>query len=388
MTESDTMNTLSKLDVATAAQWRAAGISQARLTTLIRRGQLVRLRHGVYATGTILAETETDPGRRHALQVAAATTGAQTPAGAASHHSAALIHGLDLLRKPPNGTVTVTVPPGARSGRHRPGDTIRHEAGLPAEHVISRFGVLVTTAARTVVDLARAGTLMEAVVVADSALRRNMTTKAELRQVLEYCERWPGLSQARRVIDLASMLAESVLESCARVVFHEHGLPRPALQVTVGGGEFRGRADFCWTEYRTIAEAEGPPRRRGHAEAAAEVRWDRLLRAAGYEVVHFTWRELSGDPARVVARVRYAFARGAAPARRVMERLRQAGNPWQMNGRYHWVTALRLPKGRTRRVPCRIPRWRSAACHALAPGTSIAPSRMRARDAVCRAARR
>lgn len=308
MTESNVLNTLSKLDVATAAQWRAAGISQARLTTLIRTGQLVRLRHGIYATRTILAQTQAEPGRRHALEVAAVTT-ARTPQGVASHHSAAMIHGLDLLRKPPNGTVTVTVPPGARTGRHRPGDTIRHEAGLPADHVAGRFGVPVTTAARTVVDLARAGTLMDAVVVADSALRRSLTTKTELRQVLEFCERWPGLAQARRAVDFASVLAESVLESCARVVFREHGLPGPALQVAIGS-EPGCRADFCWTEFRTIAQADGPLNCRGHAEAA-----DGLLRAAGYDVVRFTWPQLAGDPARVVARIRRSFARGTRPAR-------------------------------------------------------------------------
>lgn len=308
MTKRSLSDTLRDIHVGTAAQWRAAGISQSRLTTLIRAGQLVQLRHGVYATRAIVAETAADPRRRHALEVAAVTT-ARTRAGVASHHSAALIHGLDLLRKPPEGTVTLTVPRAARTGQHRSGGVVRHAADVPGEHVVSRFGIPVTTAARTVADLARTATFMEAVVVADSALRGRLATKAELRRVLGYCARWPGVEQARRVADFSHPLAESVLESCARVVFHAHGLPRPALQVNIGGREFIGRVDFCWMPHQTIAEADGLLKYQGRAEAIAELRRDRLLREAGFEVVHLTWREVFGEPDRVVARIREAFER-------------------------------------------------------------------------------
>jgi very-short-patch-repair endonuclease len=294
------------MDVGTVAQWRAAGISDARLAALVRTGQLVRLCHGVYATGKILAATETDPAGRHALEVAAVMA-ARPRGGVASHHSAAVIHGLNMLKRPPAGTVTLTVPPGARTGAHRSGGVVRHAADLPAEHVARRYAVLVTTAARTVVDLARAGTFMEGVVAADSALHRRVTTKGELRRVLERCGRWPGLAQARRVVDAANILAESVLESCARVVFLEHGLPEAELQVSIGGREFIGRVDFCWREHRTIAEADGLLTYKGPAEAVAGLRRDRVLHECGYEVVHFTWKELFRDPARLVARVRGAF---------------------------------------------------------------------------------
>jgi very-short-patch-repair endonuclease len=40
----------------------------------------------------------------------------------------------------------------------------------------------------------------------------------------------------------------------------------------------------------------------------AQFRRDRLLRDAGYKVVHFTWRELFDTPAAVVARIRKALA--------------------------------------------------------------------------------
>ena len=55
-------------------------------------------------------------------------------------------------------------------------------------------------------------------------------------------------------------------------------------------------------------------------EAIAALKRDRLLREAGYEVIHFTWQELLGDPARVADRIRTAFDRArrlaANPSRR------------------------------------------------------------------------
>ena len=54
------------------------------------------------------------------------------------------------------------------------------------------YGALVTTAGRTTIDLARILPFMDAVVVADAAIRTLKTRKAELSSVIAECERWPG----------------------------------------------------------------------------------------------------------------------------------------------------------------------------------------------------
>jgi very-short-patch-repair endonuclease len=46
--------------------------------------------------------------------------------------------------------------------------------------------------------------------------------------------------------------------------------------------------------------------------AGAQIRRDIRLREAGYKVVHFTWAEIFGEPARVAARIRGAFAAPSA----------------------------------------------------------------------------
>lgn len=299
------------MDIGTLATWQAAGLSKKRLYSLVSSGELVKIRHGVYAASGVLARAEAEPGLRHALDVAGAMA-TRMHRGVASHHSAARLRGLSLLSQPPEGTVTLTVPTVARAGQYRQvAGVICHAAELPEQHVTKLYGLSATRAARTVVDLARTSAFMDSVVVADSALHERHASKTELRRVLASCSRWPGTSRAREVVDFADGLAESVLESCARVFFHEQGLPPPELQVHITGRDrtMIARVDFFWRRYGVVAEADGLLKYDSGDKAIAERRRDRLLQEAGLEVVHFTWRELFSDPARVAGRIRHAFGR-------------------------------------------------------------------------------
>jgi hypothetical protein len=182
-----------------------------------------------------------------------------------------------------------------------------HNAALPDSHLTRSYGTTVTTAARTVIDLARALPFIEAVVVADSALRMRKTTKEELETVCDACGRWRGITQARSVVVFSNGLAESVLESCARVIFDAYGLQAPEIQVTLRRPDFVFRVDFCWEEHKTIAEADGLAKYAGSEDMLSQFRRDRLLRDAGYKIVHFTWRELFESPEVVIARIRKAL---------------------------------------------------------------------------------
>jgi predicted transcriptional regulator of viral defense system len=289
------------------ANWRSAGMSAKQMRSLLRSGEMVRMRRGVYATRTLVAWARDDPRRRHILGVFAVRA-TVAPGAVASHYSAALIHGLDVLKPAPPDLVTLTGPRSRRSNRPDSAGIVFHASALPARHVTECLGAPVTTVARTVVDLARTLPFMDAVVVADSALRLGQTTKEALFAAAEWCDRWPGVARARRAIAFADGRAESVLESCARVVIDECGIERPDLQVTIRGEGFVFRADFYWASYRTIAEADGMAKYENPQRARDQLRRDRLLRDAGYKVVHFTWRELFDTPATVVTRIRKAWA--------------------------------------------------------------------------------
>lgn len=277
------------------------------MRSLVRQGYLVRVRHGAFATRRAIAAAENDSRVAHALQVAAVRASVGENA-IGSHHSAALIHGLDLLKKPSANTVTLTCRPTERKRSRACACVHFFSAELPGEHVTRACGTTVTTPARTVIDLARTLPFIESVVVADSALHARKTTKDELADVCDACARWPGMAQARRVVAFSDERAESVLESCARVTFDAFGLESPDIQVTIRGPGFVFRADFCWEKQKTIAEADGLAKYTSREEMLAQFRRDRLLRDAGYKVVHFTWRELFDTPATVFARICRALA--------------------------------------------------------------------------------
>jgi very-short-patch-repair endonuclease len=116
------------------------------------------------------------------------------------------------------------------------------------------------------------------------------------------------VKQARRVVAFADERAGSVLESAARVVFDEFGIDPPDLQVTIHLPRDAFLVDFYWPEHRVVVEADGLAKYTADTDLAAQFRRDRLLRDAGYKVVHFTWRELTKTPELVITRIRQAFS--------------------------------------------------------------------------------
>lgn len=292
----------------TTAGLLEAGVSPGRIRQLVRRGVLSPVGRGTYVRASIAANL----GQRgqHVLGLASVLAAAY-PGVVGSHESAAIVHKLDRIGPWPAET-TVTHPPGAGRGSGRPGVRV-HVAALPESHVTVRGGIRVTSVGRTVVDLARTSSFRAGVVAADSALRGALTTKDDLRTVLADCGRWPGLAQARLVVDFSDGLSESALESISRVAFREQGIPEPELQAWVGGDDegVVGRADFLWRRYATIGEADGAVKYADPERAIQQLRRDARLREAGFEVVHFTWQEIVQAPGQVAASLRAAFRRGA-----------------------------------------------------------------------------
>ncbi len=279
---------------------------------MAKRGLLIPFGRGVYARSDFASKYLALDDGEHLLR-ALASLAVSGPGAVVSHRSAAQLYHIDLLGRP-GPQVTLTRPP-ARGSHSRKGIHL-HLADFRANTSRHRPASPLTTAARTVVDLAREMNLWAGVVAADSALHRNLTTKDELRAVLAACRQWRGIRRARHVVEFADKRSESPLESIARVVFRDCGLPPPELQVRLGGvAEPVGRVDFYWKQHRTVAEVDGDLKYKDPARAKAQLKRDSLLRSDGYEVVHFDWQEVTGSPDYVAAMVREAFRRGARTLR-------------------------------------------------------------------------
>jgi len=302
-----------RVKVFTAGRLRAQGKSSGQIATMVRNGVLVPIGRGIYVSAAVAREFATVPHYDHVLRAAAAVAHNE-PACAVSHQSAALLHNIDMIAGPVT-EVTITTWDGGRRG-HRHG-VHTYSNGLPGSHITRKFGLPVTTAARTVVDLARTLPYAQGVVAADSALHQRLTTAVELWHLAAEIRLRRGGDRANRVASFADALAESPLESLARVIFDEAGLPPPELQVPIASADnrFIGRVDFLWRKHKLIVEVDGAAKYDEDPRRARAQLWrDKALRRADYEVLHFDWREVTtgaGDvTAAVWAELRARGARG------------------------------------------------------------------------------
>jgi hypothetical protein len=178
--------------------------------------------------------------------------------------------------------------------------------------------------ARTVVDLARELPLREAMVTIDQALAVP-TLGAAIQEVLDRQHRWPGVRRARTAVSFGDPRSESALESIARVLFADAGIPPPVLQAQFWAGRrwMPERVDFWWPQFRTVAEADGLAKYDAPtpAERRQLVRRDldreHRLAERNLEIVRFGWEDAIESPGRLADRMRQAFGRG----------LRRTGEP-------------------------------------------------------------
>jgi very-short-patch-repair endonuclease len=168
----------------------------------------------------------------------------------------------------------------------------------------------VTTPARLVVDLARSRPRRTALVVVDASLNRNLVTTEELRQVTADCCRWPGIRRARTLVEFADAGAESPLESLARLLLADHGVPAPRTQVPISDGDgWTARVDFLWEAERVVGEADGLNKYADADVLRTEKLREEHLSELGYSVVRMTWHQVTREPERTAARVLSALRR-------------------------------------------------------------------------------
>lgn len=287
------------------------GLTDPDLRRLVRRGHLQHI-FGHYLAGA------TDP------EFAAASAAYRAFSGSVlSHFSAARL--LDMrtwvdgarVGAPPERAVWLTRPP--RSARREKRlDVVLRTAALRAADQQIHNRVVITTPARTAVDLARELPLREALVTMDHVLA-TYANQEELADVLGRQFGWPGARTARAALALADPRSESVLESVARAEFAAAGLPAPVLQASfwTGQGWTKERVDFWWPQFKTFAEADGlakyeaatPEERRGRMRRAFAR--EQYLADLGMEFVRFGWEDAVRAPAKLAGRLRAAFARGS-----------------------------------------------------------------------------
>lgn len=220
-----------RLGIFTTADLADRGIGESEIRTAVRTGTWVRLRTGVFVSAADLAEVERT-GRRPGLDALAVMAGLDRGSASLSGSTAAWVWGLPRPRSVPT-TVELTDPHRWRRGR----GWLMARAALPDDEVAVRGAYRVTTAARTLVDVARSWSEVHAVAAVDAALLRGLTTREELTHVLDRQSRVAGVPRSIRAVELADGRAESWLETWGRLTFAALGLPPfvPQVELWVDG---------------------------------------------------------------------------------------------------------------------------------------------------------
>jgi very-short-patch-repair endonuclease len=286
--------------VARPEQLVALGITANDLRRYVRRGAWWRPARGA-ASPVVVSETGFDDRRRrHALTSTAAV--ANRAGCAVSGRSACVLHGLPTLAVPALPELTPLGP--ARAGRRAPLHS--YAATLRPEGTTTWFGARVTTVARSVVDVARHDRF-DGIMAADAALRAGLVVPAQLDAAVADATGWPGVRTARSVVELASPLAESPLESITRLRLIEDGFPPFEQQAVIADPELgtHYRADFLVWARRLVIEADGRLKYTADALWAEKAREARL-RALGFRVERVIWSDVLGDWPRTLARLRSA----------------------------------------------------------------------------------
>lgn len=299
--------------IITTAEADALGVSVTNLRGLARRGVVRRLVRGAYADQSLLEGLEV--GDRHLLLVRAIQR-TRPGALAASHQSAALVHGLPVLATDLDRAHVVHRRDTRETWRHdthtvhrSPGDSV----------VMEKAGLHVVIPALAVLGTAVVAGPHSGIMAADAALRAGLTTKCELTTWLERMRHTPGLAGARLAVQRAAASAESPGESLGRLLLEDLGYRVIAqYRIVDEGGVVVARVDFYLPDLGVVVEFDGSVKYAGAdgaAALAAEKKREDRIRRLGYGVARLVWADLF-QPVSVQAAVEQAAATVHRPTHR------------------------------------------------------------------------
>lgn len=251
---------------------------------------------------------------------------------AASHETAALLHGISL---PPPRSGWTHAPDGSspegapalhltrtdgKKALRRSGAVVSHRAEVPHSQLTQLAGILVTTPARTWADLAGQHSLLELLIMADQLLRvprrevgeqgDALATPEELREAVAARRGARGVRAARDAARLARVGADSVRETQLRFALQQAGLPEmevnPRLLHRQGGMVREYQPDLFAREWKVGVQYEG----RHHSDPAQvekDVSRAELAEAMGILEIRITHRHTTAGWGPAVTKVARAL---------------------------------------------------------------------------------
>jgi hypothetical protein len=284
--------------VVSRTQLLAIGLSPRAVDGRVARGWLIPLHRGVYAVG------HRPLAMRGHLLAAALAAGSEA---VVSHRAAAQLW--RLLAGPATATadaspvVDVTVPTSRRgSARVR-----IHRSRLRSDERGRIARIPVTSLSRTLLDLAAVierEPLEEAI---NQARVSRLTDRLSLHELIERHPGRRGVAALRAILGGEAMavgITKSALEQRFAALIRRAGIPAPRRNEPIEAGGRFFEVDCAWPSGRLLVELDGQAVHGTKRAFESDRERDRLLVAAGWRVVRVTWRQLRGEPERIVADLR------------------------------------------------------------------------------------
>jgi hypothetical protein len=283
--------------VITRGEAIALGMSARTLRRRVVDGVLIDLSPGVLGLPGVVDT--------HLLDLRAAC---QKLNATVSHQSAAYLHDLD---RPAFVKPTVSVP--IRRSKEMLGIIVHQLTDLSEAHVTQIDELRVTTAERTIIDLAAVLNQGHLARILDHGLAGGKVDFDVLADLFSELGRKgkPGTVKLRRLIEARGggyTPPESELERRLLNLIDRAGLPEPVRQFKAPWlRPVNGRVDLAYPAKRLLIEGDS---RRWHQLVQA-FETDRLrdnaAQLAGWRILRFTWKEIEEHPERVARTVRRAL---------------------------------------------------------------------------------
>jgi hypothetical protein len=187
---------------------------------------------------------------------------------------------------------------------------VHRRKGAP---LITVAGRPTTAPSWTAIEVARGLSRRRALATLDAALRTGHCDPRALAQAASAQAGRRGIVKVRAMIPLADGRAESPMESEARLVMLDGGLPAPVLQHVIVDalGRYR-RVDFAWPEYMVAAEYDSEAWHSGSDALRRDREKLAAIQELGWTVIPIVGNDVRSNRQRLVNRIATHLQRNQA----------------------------------------------------------------------------
>ncbi len=136
-----------------------------------------------------------------------------------------------------------------------------------------------------------------------------MCTQADLESAVREQKGRRGIVAVRDLLQYADGRAESGMESEARLVMIDYGVPMPELQYEIHGPDETWRVDFAWPEHRLAAEYESVEWHAGRAEMVRDKKRYAGVQEMDWTLVPIVVDDVRREPWRLADRLLHHLSR-------------------------------------------------------------------------------